>query len=171
MASSGLIPRLASSITCLSHGDRFWVIAVIIPKYLSQWLNREVPWVFALTGPLLNWRGCYIHHLRPPFTCSNSSIVNSWAFFWLFFSFCFIILMPFRDLGFNFTYYYFINSLVLHLPELVLSDWRCKGTVIFFRFQEFSRILLSLVATTVPTCDISGKCPQKLSHTRDIPHT
>ena len=63
--------------------------------------------------------------------------------------------------------------------DVVCSVRQCKGTVIFFRFQENSRILLSLVATTaptgdlvattVPTGDISGKCPQKLSHTRDSP--
>ena len=53
--------------------------------------------------------------------------------------------------------------------DVVCSVRQCKGTAVFFRFQEKSRILLSLVATTAPTGDISGKCPQNLSHTRDSP--
>ena len=54
--------------------------------------------------------------------------------------------MPFRDLGFNFTYYYFINSLVCD----------GKGTAILPRFQKLRRNLPRVVATGWERNDISG---------------
>ena len=94
--------------------------------------------------------------------------------------------MPFRDLGFNFTYYYFINSLVCVSQNLfcliddaseVQGERRAelvrallsrslhsplqlvcdgKGTAILPRFQKFRRNLLRVVATEWERNDISG---------------
>jgi hypothetical protein len=64
--------------------------------------------------------------------------------------------MPFRDLGFNFTYYYFINSLVCdHSPLQLVCDG--KGTATFARFQKIRRNLPGVVATGLVFCDRVGE--------------
>ena len=99
--------------------------------------------------------------------------------------------MPFRDLGFNFTYYYFINSLVCVSQNLfcliddaseVQGERRAelvrallsrslhsplqlvcdgKGTATFQTKRTFCRFSSGLYATRQPVCDKQPKSPPK----------
>ena len=64
--------------------------------------------------------------------------------------------MPFRDLGFNFTYYYFINSLVCD----------GKGTAVLGDGEIFAGLLTEVVATGAGICDKA--LTRRLNHVANI---